>query len=89
LLQARVAVGFVLQNLYQQSAIEVTAGSIAIISFHVLNETIPTWNIIEKKNNETPFSSQKLKEMADKIESIRVDNLWCYNVATSNTKVSH
>jgi hypothetical protein len=34
----------------------------------------------------TPFSSQQLKEMADKIEAIRVDNLWYYNVATSNTK---
>jgi hypothetical protein len=32
------------------------------------------------------FSSQQLKEMADKLEAIRVDNVWYYNVATSNTK---
>jgi hypothetical protein len=55
LLQARVSVGFVLQNLYQQTAIGVTAGSIAIISFRVLNEPIPSWNIIEMKNNENPL----------------------------------
>jgi hypothetical protein len=86
LLQARVYVGFVLQNIYQQSAIAVTAGSIAILSFRVLNEPIPSWNIIETKNNENPFSSQQLKEMVDKIEAVRVDNLWYYNVATSNTR---
>jgi hypothetical protein len=27
-----------------------------------------------------------LKEMADKIEAIRVNNLWSYNVAASNTR---
>jgi hypothetical protein len=48
-------VGFILQNLYQQSAIAVTSGSIAIISLRVLNEPIPSWNIIEMKNNENPF----------------------------------
>jgi hypothetical protein len=34
----------------------------------------------------TPFNSHQLKEMADKMESIHVDKLWYYNVATSNTK---
>jgi hypothetical protein len=40
LLQARVSVGFVLQNIYQQSGIVVTACSIAIISFRVLTYII-------------------------------------------------
>jgi hypothetical protein len=34
----------------------------------------------------TPFSSQQLEEMVYKIEAIRVDFFWYYNVATSNTK---
>jgi hypothetical protein len=34
----------------------------------------------------TPFSSQQLKEMVDKIEAIHVHNLWTYNVAASNTR---
>jgi hypothetical protein len=34
----------------------------------------------------TPFSSQKLKEMVDKIEALLVHNLWSYNVAASNTR---
>jgi hypothetical protein len=85
-LQARVSVGFVLQNLYQRSAIAVTACSIAIISFRVLNEPIPSLNIIETKNNEKPLQFPAIEKMADKLEAIRVDNLWYYNVATSNTK---
>jgi hypothetical protein len=36
-----------------------------------------------------PFSSQQLKEMVDNIEAIRVDNLWYYNIAMSNTKDAH
>jgi hypothetical protein len=34
----------------------------------------------------TPFRSQKLKEMVDKIESIRVHSLWSYNVAAINMR---
>jgi hypothetical protein len=34
----------------------------------------------------TPFSSQQLKEMADKIEAICVHNLWSYNFAARNTR---
>jgi hypothetical protein len=34
----------------------------------------------------TPFNSHQLKEMVDKTEAIWVNNLWYYNVATSNTK---
>jgi hypothetical protein len=34
----------------------------------------------------TPFSSQQLKEMADKIEALRVHNVWSYNVAARNTR---
>jgi hypothetical protein len=34
----------------------------------------------------TPFNSHELKEMVDKKEAIRFDNLRYYNVATSNTK---
>jgi hypothetical protein len=34
----------------------------------------------------TPFDSHHLKEMVDEMESIRVDKLWYYNVATNNTK---
>jgi hypothetical protein len=37
----------------------------------------------------TPFNSHQLKEMVDKMESILVDKLWYYNVATSNTKDAH
>jgi hypothetical protein len=37
----------------------------------------------------TPFNSHQLKEMADKMDSIRVDHLSRYNVATSNTKDAH
>jgi hypothetical protein len=33
----------------------------------------------------TPFNSHQLKEMED-MESIRVNHLYRYNVATSNTK---
>jgi hypothetical protein len=33
-----------------------------------------------------PFNSHQVKEMVDKMESILVDHLWRYNVATSNTK---
>jgi hypothetical protein len=33
-----------------------------------------------------PFSFQQLKEMADKIEAVRADNMWYCNVATSNTR---
>jgi hypothetical protein len=34
----------------------------------------------------TPFNSHQLKEMLYKMEAIRVNNLWYYNVVTSNTK---
>jgi hypothetical protein len=34
----------------------------------------------------TLFNSQQLKEMADKMESMRVDHFSRYNVSTSNTK---
>jgi hypothetical protein len=37
----------------------------------------------------TPFNSHQLIEMADKMESIHVDKLWYYNVATSNTNDAH
>jgi hypothetical protein len=33
-----------------------------------------------------PYNSYQLKDIADKMESYRVDHLWHYNVATSNTK---
>jgi nitrate/nitrite-specific signal transduction histidine kinase len=33
-----------------------------------------------------PYNSYQLKDIADEMESYRVDQLWHYNVATSNTK---
>jgi hypothetical protein len=39
-----------------------------------------------KNTMKNPFSSQQLKEMADKLEDIRVHNLWSYDNAASNTR---
>jgi hypothetical protein len=33
-----------------------------------------------------PYNCYQLKDIADKMESYRVDHLWYYNLATSNTK---
>jgi hypothetical protein len=35
------------------------------------------------------YNYYQLKEMVDKMESYPVDHMWCYNVATSNTKEAH
>jgi hypothetical protein len=39
-----------------------------------------------KTTMKNPFSSQQLKEMADKLEDYRVQNLSSYNNAASNTR---
>jgi hypothetical protein len=39
-----------------------------------------------KTTMKNPFSSQQLKEMADKLEDYRVQNLSLYNNAASNTR---
>jgi hypothetical protein len=39
-----------------------------------------------KTTMKNPFSSQQLKEMADKLEDYRVQNLSLYNNAVSNTR---
>jgi tRNA1(Val) A37 N6-methylase TrmN6 len=33
-----------------------------------------------------PYNSYQLKDISDKMESYRVDQLWHCNIATSNTK---
>jgi hypothetical protein len=40
--------------------------------------------LVKRRKMTTPFNYHQLKEMADKMEAIRVDKLWYYNVATSN-----
>jgi hypothetical protein len=45
--------------------------------------------LFQQRKITTPFNSHQLKEMADKMESIRANHLSRYNVATSNSKDAH